>query len=456
MGNSLEEPKTARFGLTGMVGFTVIWIGQMLSLLGTAMTQFAITIWAWEVTHEVTVLTLIGFFSFAPLILVSPIAGAFVDRYNRKKVMMIADFAAGVPTIVVLLLYATGNLQVWHLFITGAIAGTFQAFHFPAYSAAITMMVHKKQYGRASGMLSIADFASTIFAPIVAALLLTIVGLEGVLIIDITTFTTAVLVLFFIRVPQPLISEAGRRGMGSIWKQSIYGFRYIYERPSLLGIQLVFFCINLFASFGYSVTTPMILARTGDDKIILGSVMSAGSVGGLIGSGVLALWGGPKRRVHGILLGMVFVSLFGGLLLGFGTTSYVWALAMFLSLLFQPIINGSNQAIWQAKVAPDVQGRVFATRRLIAQLSVPIAMLLAGPLADQLFEPGMMAGGNLESIFSGLVGNGRGAGMALMLVIAGILGMLVGLGGYAIRAVRKAEDILPDHDAKPQPQQDEK
>jgi MFS family permease len=445
---SEEKSETPKVRLTGMLGFTIIWIGQMFSLLGTSMTGFAITIWAWEATQEVTVLTLIGVFSFAPLILMSPIAGALVDRYNRKKIMMIADFAAGMPTVAILLLYVTGNLQVWHLFITGAVAGTFQAFHFPAYSAAVTMMVRKEHYGRASGMLSIAQFASTIFAPILAALLLTIIGIEGVLTIDIITFTAAILMLLLIHIPQPSISEAGRKGQGSIWKQSIYGFRFISERPSLLGLQLVFFCVNLFGSFGNTVVTPMILARTGDNKIILGSVLSAGSIGGLIGSGALTVWGGPKRRVHGILLGMVSVSLFGGTLIGIGRVPYVWALGLSIAMFFLPIINGSNQAIWQAKVAPDVQGRVFATRLLIAQISVPIAMSLAGPLADRVFEPGMMGGGNLEPVFGWLVGTGRGAGMSLMLLIAGILGMIVGFGAYAVRVVRNAEDILPDHDAK--------
>ncbi|NWG11615.1 MFS transporter [Candidatus Bathyarchaeota archaeon] len=431
-----------------MVGFTVIWIGQMFSLLGTTMSQFAISIWVWQITGEATALALVGFFSFTPLILMSPIAGVLVDRYNRKKIMMIADFAAGVPTIAILLLYVTGNLQVWHLFVTGAIAGAFQAFHFPAYSAAITMMVRKEQYGRASGMLSTAQFASTIFAPIVAALLLSIIGIEGVLAIDIITFTTAVSMLFLVHIPQPPISEAGRRSMGSIWKQSLYGFRYIQERPSLLALQLVFFCVNLFGSFGNTLVTPMILARTGEDKVVLGSVLSAAGVGGLVGGGILTLWGGPKRKVNGVLMGMVFISLFGGFLMGIGRTPYVWALSMFLAMIFLPIVNGSNQAIWQAKVVPDVQGRVFATRLLIAQISVPIAMLLAGPLADQVFEPALMSGGSLEGVFGGLVGIGDGAGMALMLVIAGILGVSVGLGGYAIRTVRNAEDMLPDHDAK--------
>jgi len=434
--------------LAGMLGFTIIWIGQMFSLLGTAMTQFALTIWAWQITGEATALALVGFFSFAPLILVSPIAGALVDRYNRRKIIMFADLAAGMPTVAVLLLYSTGNLQIWHLFITGAIAGAFQAFHFPAYSAAVTMMLPKEQYGRANGMLAVAQFASTIFSPVVAALLLSVIGIAGIMVIDIITFTTAVSMLLFVHIPQPAVSETGRKGMGSIWKQSVYGFRYIHERPSLLGLQLVFFCINLFGSFGNTLVAPMILARTGDDKIALGSVMSAGGVGGLMGSVALTFWGGPKRKVHGVLMGMIFVSLLGGLLMGFGRTSLVWALASFLSFFFIPIINGSNQAIWQAKVAPDVQGRVFATRLLIAQISVPVAMLLAGPLADQVFEPAMMPGGNLATIFDGLVGNEPGAGMAFMLIIAGVLGSFVGLGGYAVRVVRNAEDILPDHDAK--------
>jgi hypothetical protein len=143
---------------------------------------------------------------------------------------------------------------------------------------------------------------------------------------------------------------------------------------------------------------------------------------------------------------MTFISLFG-LFTGLGRDVYVWALATFLGVFFLPIANGSSQAIWQAKVAPDVQGRVFATRLLIAQISVPLSMLLAGPLADFVFKPAMMANGSLAPVFGMLVGTGAGAGMALMLVITGFLGVLGGLMGYAFPAIRNAETILPDHDA---------
>jgi hypothetical protein len=125
----------------------------------------------------------------------------------------------------------------------------------------------------------------------------------------------------------------------------------------------------------------------------------------------------------------------------------LWAAGLFFAGFLLPILNGSSQAIWQAKVAPDVQGRVFAVRRIIAQITAPLAMLVAGPLADYLFEPAMMPGGAWASTFGGLVGTGPGAGMSLIFIIAGLLSVLVGLAGYAIPVIRDVETILPDHDA---------
>jgi DHA3 family macrolide efflux protein-like MFS transporter len=374
-----------------------------------------------------------------------------VDRYDRKKIMMLADLAAGLPTVAVLLLYATGSLQLWHLFVTGAFSSSFQAFHFPAYSAAVTMMVRKENYGRASGMLATAQFASNIFAPVVGALVLAVAGLPAVLMIDISTFILAISMLLFVHVPRPPMSEAGRKGIGSIWKESVYGFRYIYERSSLLGLQLTFFCVNFIATFSNVLLNPMILSRVGNyetGQIVLGSVLAVGGAGGVVGSVVMSVWGGPRRKVNGILSGMVLLSLTGTLLMGLGREFYVWALASFLGLFLLPILNGCSQAIWQSKVAPDVQGRVFATRLLIAQISAPVAMLMAGPVADRLFEPGMMSSGGLARLFGWLIGTGPGAGMALMFLITGIAGAFVGLGAYAFRVVRDAEDILPDHDAR--------
>jgi MFS family permease len=439
---------TRRTGPTGMTGFTIVWIGQVISLLGTRMTWFALTIWSYGVAEEAkaTVLASVWITSFAPTVLLSPVAGALVDRWNRKLVMMLSDLGAGLMTGVVLLLYATGNLQIWHLYLTGAVSAAFQAFQFPAYSAAVTTMLPKEQYARASGMMSLAEGAAGIFGPLAGGILLGPIGTAGIMGIDVVTFIVAIVALLIVHIPQPETTEAGRTGQGSLWKESLYGFQYILKRPSLLGLQMVFLAINLTGTFGFTVLAPLVLARTGEDELALGAIQSVMGVGGLVGGLLLSIWGGPSRKVHGVLMGMALSSLLGQMVLGLGMGQVVWSLGAFFSSFFIPIINGSNQAIWQAKVAPDVQGRVFAARRLIAQISV-LAALIAGPLADYVFEPAMMPERSLARAFGWLVGTGPGAGMALMFVITGILGTLVGLGGYAFPAVRNAEDILPDHDA---------
>jgi hypothetical protein len=159
----------------------------------------------------------------------------------------------------------------------------------------------------------------------------------------------------------------------------------------------------------------------------------------------MSAWGGPKRRVHGVLAGWALLGLLEGVLMGVGRSLPVWIAASFLGALFIPLVNGSNQAIWQSKVAPDVQGRVFSIRRVIAWLVNPLAMLIAGPLADRVLEPGMRMGGSLTGVFGWLVGEGPGSGIALLFVCYGVLATLVGLGGYLVPTIRNAETLLPDH-----------
>jgi DHA3 family macrolide efflux protein-like MFS transporter len=433
--------------LTGMVGFSAVWVGQFVSMIGTGMTRFALTIWAWQVTGQATALALVGFFAFAPIVLFSPLAGAIVDRVNRKVVMIVSDLAAGLATVVILVLHLTGHLQIWHLYAAGFFAGAFESFQFPAYSAAITTMVEKKHYTRANAMLGLAGSASGIIAPMLAGTLLVFLGIDGIMAIDIGTFVFAIAVLVLVFIPQPKESDAGRASRGNLLQESVFGFRYIFANRSLLGLQTVFFSINLTATLSMILLAPMILARTADSSLALGGVQMLFGIGGVAGGAIISLWGGPKRRVHGVLLGMVLVSLLGQIPLGIGRGMMFWGFGAFCSMLFIPLINGSNQAIWQAKVPPDIQGKVFATRRLIAQISAPIAMILGGRLADTVFEPVMAAGGRFAQLVQPLVGSGPGSGMGLMFILTGALGALVGMGGYLFPAVRNAEDLLLDHDA---------
>ncbi len=431
---------------SGMFAFSIVWVGQAVSLLGTEMTAFALTIWAYELTGKATALALAAFFHVTPLLIFSPIAGAIVDRSNRKLMMMLSDLGSGVATIGVLILFMTGQLELWHLFAANAITGVFQTFQWPAYSAAITMIVPKKHYARAHAMNELAGNTSGIFAPLLAGALLPFIGLGGILTIDIVTFLVAIGALLIVRIPQPEVTEEGLASRGSIWKESAYGFRYIFKRPSLLGLQTVFMIGNFFATMAYTLLAPMILARTNSNALIFGSVQTAGAVGGVVGGLIMSAWGGTKKKVHGVLSGWFISGLFGVTVMGLGQSLPVWAVGSFIGAGTVPLINSSNQAIWQAKVAADLQGRVFATRRMIAWFVTPIATLLVGPLADLVFEPAMSEPSFLSVNFGGLVGYGAGAGMALIMVFCGLAMAGVGVGGYGFRVIRDAESILPDHE----------
>jgi len=431
--------------LKGMRGFTVVWAGQFVSLLGTRMTNFALTIWAWQVTGQATTLAMVQLFYFAPDVLLKPVAGALVDRWSRKLVMILSDLAAGIGTVAIFLLLSADALQVWHLYAISSFMGMFQSFQFPAYSAAVSTMLDKEQYTRASGMLGLANSASNIFGPAAAGALLAVVGTTGIIAFDIISFVVAIAAVLMVSIPQPepKVVETEKR---SLLQDSLFGFRYIYARPSLLGLQLVFFFINFSASLCFPLLAPMILSRTGNDTLVLGSVQSAFGVGGLVGGLLLSAWGGPEKRVYGVLFGMMLSSLLGMTMLGLGRAPLVWMLASFMEMFFLPFTNGSNQAIWQSKVPPEMQGRVFAVRSQIAQISAPVAMAITGPLTDRVLTPSMDVGGSLAPVFGWLVGVGPGAGISLLFVVMGVAGFLTGLAGYLLPHIRNVEEIIPDHD----------
>ena len=430
----------------GMTAFIIVWLGQIVSQIGSAMTAFGISIWLFQQTGQATTLTWAMVAFMGPATLLSPIAGTIVDRGNRKLILIASDLVSGVTTIVMLFLLLNGDLQIWHIYLLNFVNGSFSSLQWPAFSAAITMMVDKEQYARTSGLMQLGNSASNIFAPAAAATFLSLFGLQGILIFDIVTFSVAVLAILPVFVPQPPVSAESQSSQGSFWAETKYGFTYILERRSLLGLQLVFMGINLFGNLSYALMIPMILARTANNEIALGSVQTVGAIGGVVGGLLLGVWGGPKKRTHGVLGGMILSGL-SAMLLGVVSTVILWAVAAFCMSFFLPFVNGSNQAIWQSKVPPDLQGRVFSVRRTIAQFLGPVSTAAAGPLADNIFEPAMREGGSLVNQFSWLVGSGIGAGMGLMIVFGGAASVVVALIGYTSATVRDAESLLPDHDA---------
>lgn len=399
--------------------FTVLWLGQVISLLGSGMTWFAFTLWAWQKTEQASTLATISFFAFLPTVLLTPIAGTFVDRWNRKLVMLFSDLGAALGTLAALLLFLADKLEIWHVYIISLLAGFFTAFQYPAYNAAVATMLPKDQYMRAEGMLGLAPAISTVFAPLLAAVLLPRISITGIMTLDLLTFSAAFTSLLLVRVPQPAASQAGIQSRGSFWQETGFGFRYIRQRASLRGLVILFMAANFFLATGATLMAPLILSHTGNSETALASVQSVGAVGGLVGGAALSLWGGPKRRIHSVLLGGAGACLLGITWLGLGTTLFLWAIGSFFFSFFEPFVEGGNLALWLSKVEADVQGRVFSARHLLVQIPYLFGVFASGYLADWL-------------------------GLSFMLVLAGLAGLTVFLFGYGVSAIRQAEILLPD------------
>jgi MFS family permease len=216
-----------------MQKFTLIWLAQMISTLGTAATRFALLIWAYEQTGQATPLALLGFFSFILYVLLNPLGGIAADRFDRRLIIIAGDLGAAAMTGLMLTLYSTGRLEIWHLYAAEAMTGAFEAFQLPAWRASVSLLVPKAHYGRASGMNSLAQALAQVFAPVFAGRLMPLVGIGGIMILDLASFFIGILPLLFIRFPHPAQTAEMKRAGGRFWQDLTFGFHYIFARKGL-------------------------------------------------------------------------------------------------------------------------------------------------------------------------------------------------------------------------------
>ena len=425
--------------------FTILWLGQMVSTIGSYMTVFALMIWVWQLTGSATTLALVSFFSQLPRIFVTPIAGIIVDRVVRKHLMVLGDVVALLCTLAIGILYLFHSLQVWHLYGAVAIYGCFGQIQTLAYSASIAMLVPQAQYTRAESMVAAVNYGGAIFSPILAGSLYPIIGLKGIILIDLITFIAAFVTLLISPIPQPVQLEHSDTSAPTTWQQLTFGFRYIFSKPGLVAMVIAFSLFALPSDISKALYSPLIVARSGGNAQILGSVTTAAGIGGVVGAVLLGIWGGFKQRVHGMLLGFAGTGFFK-IMLGLGQTPVVWMVTHFCATLPVPLFYSSTNSIWYAKVPPNLQGRVLAADQMIGLIIGAIAPLIAGPLADYVFEPAMQPQGVLAPFLGSVFGTGKGTGIAVLYVITSIWMLMVGIGGYAFRTLRDVEQLLPDHE----------
>ncbi|MEO0707275.1 MAG: MFS transporter [Cyanobacteria bacterium J06649_5] len=346
--------------------FLTIWLGQLVSLLGSEMTNFAITIWAWETTERATPLSFILVAVQIPRLLISPFAGIWVDRFNRKTLMLMGDSVAGFSTIALLVLFLTGRLQVWHLYVSGAVNGLFGYIQGLAYSASLSLIVPERHYTRVSALESLQMSGSYVLAPMIAGALYAAVGLSGILIVDMITFSCAIAALSLASIPQPS-ADPSVVAPSSFLQQLTFGFRYLQQRPTLI-IFLGFLLIMSFIdSASFALLPAMVLARSSTQSAVWGMLLAFFGVGGLLGGGVLSIWGGPKRQIHGVLVASALWKV-GLIVLALAQKTTVKIGTALFSGFFSPFPASCSQTIWRKQVEPAVQGRVFSTRFLLTHI----------------------------------------------------------------------------------------
>lgn len=429
---------------TGRI-FTAVWFGQMVSDLGTAITSFALGLWVFRETGSVTQLGTIVLAARLPMLLVSPFAGALIDRWNRRTAMIVADAGAALGTLVTAILLMTGHLEIWHLYLTLAFSGLFRAFQFPAYSAATSLLIPKDEYARAAGMVQLAGSIGRVGGPIVAGVLVTTSDLNIVFIIDFATFLFAIVTLAVVTFPEIERDTKPVRGVRGLLAEARVGLDFVVARRGLLILLLTFSAVNLAFAFQSVLLIPLLLSFTSETTA--GAIVSVSAIGLVIGSLLATIWGGGEDRIK-TLFKALGVMAAGLALIGLRPGVALIVIGVTVVHLAHPLAGASSQAIWQSKVPAALQGRVFAIRQVLAIATAPLAFLLAGPLADRVFEPLMGSDGGLAPVLGGLLGTGAGRGIALMFVLLGIMTGIVIRIAYRHRSIRNIEHDIPDADVE--------
>lgn len=429
-----------------MQTFLIVWIGQVVSLLGTKLTEFALGFWILDQTYQdtgtITQFALTIVFMYLPKVLISPLAGVLIDRWNRRSVMIASDLGSGAISIAILLLVSTNSLAVWQIYLALIISSTLNAFQQPAYTAAISQLVPANNLSRANGMVQASFAIAKIAAPAIAGLLLNHFGLKTILFVDLTTFCIAIVTLITVKFPSFKRRTGARRKIRDrVVADAVAGWKYIVSRPGLVRL-VCFIAISYFTMGMLEVVLWPLLYQPGSTEQ-LGIVLSIGGCGMLLGSVLMSIWSGPSNRVRAIIGFVGFQGLIV-LLGGLKISPIVLAVGIFGYLFSQPIIVSCNQAIWQTKVPSRLQGRVFALQQTLERSLAIGAYLLAGPLVDNVLNPLMAEGGIVARAIGKIINTGMGQGVTLLLVILGIINLMVVAIAYREPRLRYLEQELPD------------
>lgn len=421
--------------------YLLFWLSQSISQLGSSLTSFALVVWAYKQTGEALTVSILSFCSYMPYILVSVFAGALVDRYKKKNIMLISDTVAALGSIGVLILYLTGELEIEYLYGINFLLGLMNAFQSPATSTAIGIIVPPDKYEKISGMNAFSRGLITIVTPMLAPFFLVFGGLKVILIIDLGSFFIAFIVLLFFIA----IKEEGRceKAKTRMLESICDGFNFLRGEKAILYLMLSMAVMNFFSRLTYeNILTPMLLERSGQSNQILGTVTGIIGFGGVVGGLIVSIIPLPKNKVKVIFGTAAFSFLCGDLLMGMGQSVWLWIIAALAASLPIPILTAAENSILYTYIPRQLQGRVFAIRNMVQFFTIPVGTLLGGILADYVFTPFMKSDSIVVDILRRVVGSTNGSGMAIMFICTGILGSMMSMTCYHNRYVKRLEEEL--------------
>ena len=402
--------------------FLTLWVGQVFSLLGSQLVQFALIWWLTQQTGSATVLAVASIVGLVPQVVLGPFVGPLVDRWNRKRTMILADATVALATLVLAMLFWLGQADIWHVYAILFIRALGGTFHGPAIAASTSLMVPPEHLTRVQGLNQMLNGGLNIISAPVGALLLQLLPLQGVLMIDMVTAALAITTVLLVRVPQPQHAEAATgSAVGQYWQDLRAGLRYVLNWRGLLILMGMATLINLVLSPSMSFIPLLVTEHFEGTAWHLSAMEAALGIGVLIGGVLLGAWGGFKSRVYTSLLGLVGLGL-SVLLAGVVPSSLfpLAVMAMGLMGLMSSITNGPIMAVLQAAVAPSMQGRVFTLLSSAAMAMMPLGLAVAGPLADVM-------------------------GVRAWFVVGGLVTLALGLGGYFVPSLVNIEAQRQDH-----------
>ncbi|MFF2043469.1 amino acid adenylation domain-containing protein [Kitasatospora sp. NPDC058170] len=417
--------------------FAKVAIGQFVSMVGTSLSTFALGVWVYQQTGSAFDFAMISVVAVLPAVLLLPIAGALADRLDRRRIMIVTDTVAAAGMLSLGALLWADLLEVWHIYLVACTGAVCSAFQRPAYLAAITQLVPKRYLGQANGLAQLGTGAGDMMAVLAGGVLVSLIGLHGVVLFDMATFLIGVSCLLLVRFPDAMFDKQEE----PLLREVVTGWRYIVRRHSLVAMVVFFVVFNYLFAIATVLVTPMVLA--GGSAVQLGVITAVGGVGAMTGALVMALWGGTRRRAIG-MIGFTSVVGLAAVVAGSRPQPALVACGLFVLWASLMILNSHWMALIQTKVGMELQGRVLATNQMLVMSMMPLGFLTAGPLSDHVFEPLMQPGGALADSVGMILGTGPGRGAGLLLVLIGAVLGVWGLLGLAYRPLRLIEDLLPD------------